>query len=179
MKEIWKDIPTFENYQVSNLGNFFSKKRNKLLCVSHNDKGYCYAQLYKNGKSYHLRLHRLVAKLFISNPNKLPEVNHIDGNKNNNCVTNLEWCDRKHNMQEAFKNGLIPPRKPNKTSFKKGYIPKNAIKINQYDLKGNLLNSFNSIAEASRKTQISETSISRYCNNIRKCKKYMWKYADK
>lgn len=172
MKEIWKDIPTFENYQVSNLGNIFSKKRNKLLCVSHNDKGYCYTQLYKNGKSYHLRLHRLVAKLFILNPNKLPEVNHIDGNKNNNCVTNLEWCDRKHNMQEAFKNGLIPPRKENKGSFP-------SVKIEQYNLNNELLRTYNSIAEASRITGYSKQSISRYCRKQRKCKDHIWKYAEK
>lgn len=171
MKEIWKDIPTFENYQVSNLGNVFSKKMNKLLCVSHNDKGYCYTQLYKNGKSYHLRLHRLVAKLFIPNPNKLPEVNHIDGNKDNNNVNNLEWCNRKYNMQKAFENKLIPPRKSNKTSFP-------SKKVRQYDLQGNLLKEYNSMSDASKKTGYKVQSISRFCKKQRKCKDYIWEYAD-
>ena len=170
MQEIWKDVPNFENYQISNLGNVFSKKRNKQLYISHNDKGYCYAQFYKNGKGYHLRLHRIVANLFLPNPNNLPEVNHIDGNKENNCVDNLEWCDRKHNMQEAFNNGLIPPRKENKGSF-----PRKTIE--QYNLNNELLRKYNSISEASRITGYTKQSISRYCRKQRKCKDYIWRYA--
>ena len=179
MEEIWKDIPDYENYQISNLGNVFSKKRKKLKSITKNDKGYCYVQLYKNDKPHTLRLHRLVARTFIPNPNNYPEVNHIDCNKENNCINNLEWCDRLYNMQEAYKNGLIPPRTKNLTSFKKGHKPKNCIKINQYDLQGNLLNTFYSISEAGRKTKYSDMSIARYCKGTRKCKDYIFKYANK
>jgi hypothetical protein len=178
MKEIWINIPEFENYQVSNLGNVFSKKSNKLLCITKNDKGYCYVQIYKNNKDYHFRLHRLVAKCFIPNPNNFKEINHIDGNKQNNCVENLEWCDRKYNMQEAFKNGLIPPRKANSGSFKKGRKPPNCKKVNKYNLSYKLIKSYSSITEASIDNNVSPYTISRYCIGTRKCKNYIWRYAD-
>lgn len=125
MQEIWKDIPDFEGYMISNFGRVYSNKKNRLMSISKNDKGYCYAHIYKNSKQHHLKLHRLVAKLFIPNPNSYNEVNHIDGDKNNNKADNLEWCDHTYNMREAFKNGLIPPRKVNSGSFKKGHIPWN------------------------------------------------------
>lgn len=56
-------------------------------------------------------VHRLVAQAFIPNPNNLPQVNHIDGNKENNCITNLEWCTREDNIKHAYKIGLNPSRK--------------------------------------------------------------------
>lgn len=179
MEEIWKDIPNFPNYQISNLGKVYSKKRNKLLAITKNDRGYCYVQLWKSGKGYLFRLHRLVAQAFIPNPNNYPEINHKDGNKENNCINNLEWCDRLYNITEAYKNGLIPPPKANRTSFKIGNKPKNCIKVNQYDLQGNLINTYFSISEASRNTSYSVMSIARYCKGTRKCKEYVWKYVDK
>lgn len=172
MKEIWKDIPGYEGlYQISNLGKVYSKKRNKLLVIVKNDKGYCYVQLYKNGKSNLFRLHRIVAKTFIPNPKNLPEVNHLDGNKENNCVNNLEWCTHIDNMRHGFKNNLIPIKKPNEPAS----VCK---KVYQYDLNNNLLNIFKSVRDASRLTGINFQNISRYCLKQRKCKNYIWKYAD-
>lgn len=65
--------------------------------------GYVYVNLNKNNKSYNKRVHILVAKSFIANPNNYKQINHIDGNKQNNCVNNLEWCDSSYNIKDMYK----------------------------------------------------------------------------
>ena len=171
MEEIWKDIPNYEGYKASNFGKIFSVKSNKILKQHHNSKGYLSVNLFINKKTVVRRVNRLVAFAFLPNHNNYPEVNHKDGNKHNNCVDNLEWCTRLYNMQEAYRMGLIP-RKANSGSFK-------PVKVEQYDLKNNLLNTYNSMAEASKKTNYKVQSISRYCKGTRKCKDYIFKYANK
>lgn len=121
MKEIWKPIKGYEGiYEISNFGkvksiryfNHVNNKiysREKILKLSLNEKGYFRVGLYKSGKEIKFKVHRLVAENFIPNPNKYNEVNHIDGNKQNNCVDNLEWCTHSHNIKEAVKLGLIVP----------------------------------------------------------------------
>lgn len=119
--EVWKDIENFSKYQVSNLGNIKSKERYTkaknseiihrkafLLKGFVNKKGYKQVTLYDdNGKPKTMRVHKLVALTFIENENNLPQINHIDGNKLNNEVSNLEWISNYDNMQHAIKNGLI------------------------------------------------------------------------
>lgn len=78
--------------------------------ASINHYGYACINLRHNGNRKYGLVHRLVAESFIPNPNGLPEINHIDCNKLNNCVENLEWCDRAANMLHAKKHGLIKPR---------------------------------------------------------------------
>ena len=123
MKEEWKDIIGYEGlYQVSNLGRVKSINRvvyyndgrkfnysSKILKVNINKRNYNnnIVHLYKNGIRKAIPVHRLVATSFIVNNDNLPEVNHIDGNRNNNKVENLEWSSRKDNMKHAFDNGLI------------------------------------------------------------------------
>lgn len=72
-------------------------------------KGYEIVDLYKNGKRKTVRVHRLVAEAFIPNNDNKPEVNHIDGNKHNNNVDNLEWVTKKENCRHAWNNNLIKP----------------------------------------------------------------------
>lgn len=69
--------------------------------------GYEYVTLRLNHKKRSFRVHRLVAEAFVPNPNNLPEVNHIDGNKTNNKSTNLEWCSHRDNIEHALNTGLI------------------------------------------------------------------------
>lgn len=124
--EIWKDIPDYEGiYQISNKGRIKSIphviKANKDGGIRTTEEhmkntyigwhGYVWVALCKNGKSKTHSVHRLVALTFIENPNKLPAVNHIDGNKENNSVENLEWCTNHENQMHASKNGLLPKSK--------------------------------------------------------------------
>lgn len=103
MEEIWKEIEGYEGeYEVSNLGNVRSLNyrrsgKLKLLKQYTDKKGYEYVRLSKNGKGKIYKVHRLVAMAFIPNPDNLPIVNHIDECKNNNMVSNLEWCTVAYN----------------------------------------------------------------------------------
>lgn len=115
MNEIWKEIPGYEGYfEVSNLGNFRSKDRivpyrksgvrnypGKPLKVEQMSDGYQRIVLMKDAVKKRYMCHRLVALTFIPNPNNLPQVNHIDGVRNNNCVENLEWCTQSQNERHS------------------------------------------------------------------------------
>lgn len=101
---LWKSIIGFENYQISDTG--IIKSTDKLLKFGNNGKGYLFVCLSKNGKTTRFYVHRLVASHFILNPENKKTVNHKDGNKSNNCVSNLEWCSQKENLLHAIKTGL-------------------------------------------------------------------------
>ena len=98
--EVWKDIEGFENYQISTWGNVRNRK-GQVLKPYYNSKGYLKIGLTKNGKSHKKRINRLVATAFIPNPYNFPQVNHKDGNKENNSVTNLEWTTDEINRKHA------------------------------------------------------------------------------
>lgn len=109
MKEIYKKFE--ENYAISNFGNIKNTKTNKILKTRANYKGYLKTNISINGKLQTVFPHRLVAQMFINgNKNKL-QVNHIDGNKQNNNVKNLEWCTASENIKHAYKLGLNKGRK--------------------------------------------------------------------
>lgn len=117
MKEVWKDIKGFEGaYMISNTGKVMSIPRQGMkgnepilrkLSLTHD--GYVKVRLIYNGKDETRRVHRLVAEAFIPNPDNKETVNHIDGNKQNNNVHNLEWIDRSEQMIHAYKNNLKVP----------------------------------------------------------------------
>ena len=91
-------IKGFTKYLIDTNGNIYNKRTMKKLKDRDNGRGYRAVCLYNyEGKMVHKYVHRLVAETFIPNPNNLPEVNHIDENKANNSVDNLEWCDHKYN----------------------------------------------------------------------------------
>ena len=107
MNEIWKDIEDYEElYQISSFGRVRRKKDDYIFKENKNSGGYRVITLTKNKKEKSFSVHQLVAQAFISNPNNLPQINHIDGNKMNNRVDNLEYCTASENMQHAYKNGL-------------------------------------------------------------------------
>ena len=162
--EIWKDIEDYERlYQVSNLGNVKSKKRNKLLKPYTTSNDYLVVKLSHNNKQINYFVHRLVAKAFIPNPENKPQVNHKDENIQNNNANNLEWCTHSYNQNYGKRNKRVQE--------------KLGIKINQYDLKGNYIKTFNSITEAQKKcntTHINEC----LSGKLKQTGGYIWKYAE-
>ena len=112
MSETWKDIVGYEGvYQISTNGNIKSVPRKGTrggLLISTKDKdGYLCVGLNKNGKRKTFKVHRLVAITFIPNIDNLPEVNHKDENKSNNCVDNLEWCTHDYNSNYGTRGKRI------------------------------------------------------------------------
>lgn len=121
MEEIWKDIPEYEGmYQISNFGRVKSLGRpytNRLghtrtlkeryMTLVPNTSGYLEFACCNNNVYKRFRVHRLVAMTFIPNPENKPQVNHIDGDKTNNRVDNLEWNTASENIQHAFDTGLM------------------------------------------------------------------------
>lgn len=106
-----------KNYAVSNFGNVININTKKILVPQ--DKGYLFVTLHnvsnnRGNKGYrkNYRIHRLVARYFIENPDNKPYVNHKDGNKHNNNVSNLEWVTAQENTAHAYKNKLISTQKP-------------------------------------------------------------------
>lgn len=178
IKEIWKDIEGYEGlYQVSNLGRIKSLsrkiKRNdmnaitkeKIMKQAKDDRGYLMANLYKNGRNHSIKVHRLVAKLFIPNPLNLPQVNHIDEVKTNNSVSNLEWCTNKYNINYGKHNLNIA-----KSLSKRVY---------QYTKNNVLVKAWNSTIQCSREnSEFNHRHISECCLGKRKThKKYKWSYV--
>ena len=122
MDEIWLPVKGYEDcYQVSSIGRVKSlaryvKNTNKsyrklperILTLGKLNDGYLGVALHRNQVPKYVKVHRLVADAFIENPNNLPVVNHIDGNKQNNVVDNLEWCTVAQNNEHARLTGLTP-----------------------------------------------------------------------
>jgi hypothetical protein len=121
-KEIWVKIPDFE-YEVSNMGNIKSlpkktvqiyktgtralrETKERILRKRFDTNGYSTCALYKNGKTYYKKVHRLVAQAFLENPHSYEQVNHKNGIKSDNRVENLEWCNNSYNQRHAIKLGL-------------------------------------------------------------------------
>lgn len=124
MEEIFKVVHDFPTYEISNFGRIRTKSRRirythavtknehfrltecRMLQTCKNSNGYLCCQLYKDKKSYNKRVHRLVAEAFLEKIQGLDTVNHIDGNKINNFVNNLEWCTDSQNHIHAVNMGL-------------------------------------------------------------------------
>ena len=173
MQEIWRDIIGYEGrYQVSDLGNVKSLFRHKKILKPAKDKdGYLKVVLYKDGERKNFFVHRLVAETFIPNPENKPEVNHDDGNKENCCVSNLYWATKSENMQHAFKNGLHKIIKGSEHVLSR--------KVNQYDLQGNLIKTWDCIMDIERELGIKTSNICACCKGKRKTlHKYIWQYKD-
>lgn len=100
--EQWKTIKEYEgHYEVSDLGLVRNARTGKILNLHSNNSGYLVIDLHKDGTHKTFSVHRLVAKAFIPNPDNLPEVNHLNEDKHDNRATNLEWCDRVHNINHG------------------------------------------------------------------------------
>lgn len=110
MTEQWKDVSEAPRYRISNLGRIYSKITNDYKKPVKDKKGYMRVQVYVDGKPLTKKLHRLVAQHFIDNPRNLPQVNHINCDKTDNRVDNLEWCTNEQNMAHAKANNVHAKR---------------------------------------------------------------------
>lgn len=111
--EEWRPIKGINGYRVSNLGRVIGK-RGHVLKASPDHRGYPVVGICDHGHQKHINVHRLVAKAFLHNPDPsiYTDVNHIDGDKTNNRVENLEWCTKRHNLYHAYRTGLMPVKMP-------------------------------------------------------------------
>lgn len=152
MIEKYVKIEQYPDYYISSLGNIKNKKGRQLKPRKHRD-GYIEYYLYRNGKGYHVKAHRIVAMAFIPNPNNLPQVNHIDEDKENNYVNNLEWCTARYNMLY----GTRIKRMTNSKGYKNDKRSSKRISVyNEHD-KSTMV--FESLTECSKVIGITTTQI--------------------
>jgi len=186
MVEVWKPIAGYEGrYEVSNLGRVKSLAKRIIIYNNYGTfgyrdypgtikkprkerNGYLRVQLFGGSKDDYkvMSVHRLVAMAFIPNPNNLPEVNHKDENKENNCVDNLEWCTPEYNSNYGTRNERL---------YKK-YNEKREKPVAKYDLEGNLITTYKSANEAARVNQNRGTIYGVLWGKYKQTKGFIYKY---
>lgn len=183
MEEIWKPVVGWEKlYEVSSLGRVRSFDRTTINKAGHAQRfkgrtlraaadkdSYDRVVLCVGKKRVNRIVHRLMAEAFIPNPNHLPEVNHIDENKRNNILSNLEWCTDKYNVNHGT---ALQRRAASQRNH-----PNESKPVRQYTKAGKFIAEYPSIKEASRQTGIKKDSISRSCRGLLKYNhKFYWKF---
>lgn len=159
----FKPLPEYEDcYLISDTGLVWSIKKQKFLKPQITRDGYLTVNLCKNGTEKVRKIHRLVALTFIPNPDKLPQINHKDENKKNNCVDNLEWCTMKYNNNYGTHNERLAKTKGQPVlCIETGII-------------------YGSLADAERKTGTFKSSIYRVCKGLQNTAgKCHWEYVDR
>lgn len=181
MMENWKSIN--ENYEVSDKGNIRSLNyrgtgqiRIRKQTIGKN--GYMRIILSNRGVNKTYLVHRLVALCFVPNPDNLPEIDHIDGNRKNNNADNLRWCTRKQNLNypNSINNKRETMKKVNTWFKRKGKYNHNSKKVYQYDMKGKLIKKWDCIHDAQRCGYNHANIISCCKGRLKHYKKFIWKY---
>jgi hypothetical protein len=165
--EIWKEINEHHKYSISNFGRLKNNKTGHILNLRIKN-GYVFAGVSCSHRvKKWLSVHRLVAKAFLPNPMYKPEVNHIDGNKLNNSLNNLEWVTKLENMHHSIRTGLHNPKMIS------------AKTVCMFNLNGVFIKQFVSAREASRSMNIN--TIHQACkqnDNRKQAGGYIWRYRE-
>ena len=173
-------IPNFSRYLINKEGTIISTVYNppKKLKQYLNHKGYPYVCIYNDNKIRKtITVHRLVASTFIPNPNNLPEIDHIDGNKLNNSINNLEWVTSKENLKRAWIKGQRIFSEKCKENRRKATIKP----VLQFDKKGNFIKEWPSMQEAAKAINVAFTAISAVCRKYRHSHTaggFIWRFKD-
>lgn len=162
-----KSVSGYEGiYTITSDGLVVSKHKNAPKKTYISNSGYERVVLFKNGIGKKFSVHRLVAEAFVPNPNHWEMVNHKDGNKLNNLVSNLEWCDASHNMKHAFSTGLAMPKTTRVIQYTKDFK-----KVREWE----------SIKAACDELGLNHANIVTVCNqktNRKYAGGYAWRYAN-
>lgn len=156
--EQWKVIEGFENYSISSYGRIRNDKRGVLMNAGICNSGYLRIRLCNNGVIKKFLVHRLVAQAFIHNPNNYPCVNHIDEDKMNNNINNLEWCTYHQNNNYGTRNGRISNKLKVVT---KGRKPNNHITV---DIDGVV---YESLYQANKCTGVPLRHLTKRCSEYK------------
>ena len=186
--EVWKDIEGFEKYQISSYGRVRSLRFNKesILKPCKKNTRYYFVVLYNNNIPKTSYLHRLVAENFIPNTDNKLTVNHMNGDKSNNKVTNLEWATSKENIQHGWKTGLMEnTRKAVKKNIIKAYeARKKPVYSKDLDIKFESTRSASIYIKEHYFNNSKVDSISKTINNLLKGRRqtsifdYGWSYIN-
>lgn len=184
--EQWLPIDGYEDYEVSNFGRVKSLKgkEERILKPLNAKDGYQQLLLSKDGKPKTFKVHRLVAMAFIPNPNNYAEVNHIDEVKTNNHVDNLEWCNRKYNINygarnEKVSNAISGENNPKTMLGKLGKKHPNAKQIIQLTLDNQVIKNWDSMMDIKRELGFNQGNICNCCSGrYKSAHGYKWKYAN-
>lgn len=169
--EIWREIAGYEGlYKVSNMGrvmslNYRHTGKVKVLKNRPEKDGYLVINFCYNGKIKTFKIHRLVAEAFIPNPDNLPQVNHKDEDKTNNCVENLEWCTNKYNSNYGTRKHRLSET--------------HKISVSQFDKTGLLIKVYSSGITAQMETGINSSNITKCCRGkLKTAGGYIWRYTN-
>ena len=182
----WVVCEDYPLYKINRSGEVKSSLTNKIIKPAKLKTGYMCVGLRKDGKSYTVRLHRLLAKAFIPNTENKPHVDHINGIRDDNRLVNLRWCTNKENqnfeLARINNSQALTGKKQSKEAVeKRAKTLQKSVgkKVDQYNLDGSFIRSFNSFNEAARITGIWQASIRNCCiGKHQHAGSYVWKFHE-
>lgn len=179
-KEIWKslDFMGFDGYEVSNWGrvkslNYRHKGIEGILKQGKDRYGYLFVVLCQNRERKTFTVHRLVCLTFLENPLNLPQINHKDENKENNCLNNLEWVSPKENINYGTRNDKVRKAHKGKPHYKQRKP------ILQYTKEGEFIREWDSITTVSKELNLNKVNICMCCKKkLKTAYGFIWRYKE-